>query len=118
MLNVYSQFGVRTDKIRAAECLSPARKTQLAELSKNTMLTICKTSGNKDIEPFIEQIIKSVLYPEEISNCVHALASTVFVQKVESAALAIVEPLIVGEIRYMYRIIHVGVLDTTQTIMC
>ena len=32
VLNVYSQFGVRTDKIRAAECLSPTRKTQLAEL--------------------------------------------------------------------------------------
>ena len=74
--------------------LMVSSKQDISELSKETMYAICKTSGNKDIEPFIEQIIKSVILPEEVSNCVHALASTVFVQKVEAPALAIVEPLL------------------------
>ena len=74
--------------------LMVSSKQDISELSKETMYAICKTSGNKDIEPFIEQIIKSVITPEEVSNCVHALASTVFVQKVEGPALAIVEPLL------------------------
>ena len=74
--------------------LMVSSKDIVADLSKETMYAICKTSGNKDIEPFIEQIIKSVISPEEVSNCVHALASTVFVQKVEAPALAIVEPLL------------------------
>ena len=74
-------------------------KNIVADLSRDTMLQICKTSGNKDIEPFIDQIIKSVLEPTEVSNCIHALASTVFVQKVESPALAIVEPLLIRGIK-------------------
>merc|ERR1719424_359070 len=60
----------------------------------DTMKAICVVSGNKDLEPFIEQIITSVLSPTAVADCVHALASTVFVQKVEAPALALVEPLL------------------------
>jgi elongation factor 3 len=74
--------------------LMVSSKSDIADLSKETMISICKTSGNNDIEPFVEQIIKSVLLPEEVANCVHSLASTVFVQKVEAPALAVVEPLL------------------------
>ena len=74
--------------------LMVSSKSDIADLSKETMVSICKTSGNNDIEPFVEQIIKSVLSPDEVSNCVHSLASTVFVQKVEAPALAVVEPLL------------------------
>ena len=70
-------------------------KNDISELAKDTMIAICKTSGNNDIEPFIDQIIKSVLIPQEVSNCVHSLASTVFIQKVEGPALAVVEPLLI-----------------------
>ena len=61
--------------------LMVSSKSDIVDLSKETMVSICKTSGNNDIEPFVEQIIKSVLLPDEVSNCVHSLASTVFVQK-------------------------------------
>ena len=79
--------------------LMVSSKKDVVNLSKETMLAICHTSGNKDIEPFINQIISSVLLPDEVSNCVHSLASTVFVQKVESPALAIVEPLLIRGIK-------------------
>ena len=57
-------------------------KAQVAELAMETMKAICVVSGNNDLEPFIEQIITSVLSPTAVADCVHALASTVFVQKV------------------------------------
>jgi len=79
--------------------LMTASKQEIKELSEKTMYVICKSSENKDIEPFFDQIIKSVLMPAEVSNCVHALASTIFVQKVESPALAIVEPLLIRGIK-------------------
>ena len=75
--------------------LMVSTKQEIKDLSMETMYDICKTSGNKDIEPFISQIIKSVLYPEQVAECVHSLASTVFVQKVETSALSIVEPLLI-----------------------
>ena len=74
-------------------------KKEIEDLSKEVMFSICKTSGNKDIEPFIDQIIKSVTSPNEVSNCIHGLSSTVFVQKVEVSALAIVEPLLMRGLR-------------------
>ena len=74
-------------------------KKEICELSKEVMILICKTSGNKDIEPFIEDIIKSVISPEEVTKCINGLASTVFIQKVETSALAVIEPLLVRGLR-------------------
>jgi len=71
-----------------------ASKAQVSELAMEAMNAICVVSGNKDLEPFIDQIVTSVLSPELVSSCVHALASTVFVQRVEAPALALVEPLL------------------------
>jgi len=71
-----------------------ASKAQVAELAMQAMNAICIVSGNKDLAPFIDQIVTSVLSPDLVSSCVHALASTVFVQKVEAPALALVEPLL------------------------
>lgn len=79
--------------------LMVSTKDDIKNKSIETMYQICSTSGNKDIEPFVDKIIKSVLDPEEVSDCVHSLASTVFVQKVEAPALAIVEPLLVRGLR-------------------
>lgn len=74
-------------------------KKEICDLSKEVMLLICKTSGNKDIEPFIENIIKSVVSPDDVVKCINGLASTIFVQKVETSALAIIEPLLVRGLR-------------------
>ena len=49
-------------------------KKQICDLSKEVMLLICKTSGNKDIEPFIEDIIKSVISPDDVVKCINDLA--------------------------------------------
>ena len=58
------------------------------------MLLICKTSGNKDIEPFIEDIIKSVISPEDVVKCINGLTSTSICSKGRNISLAI-EPLLV-----------------------
>ncbi len=76
-----------------------SNKIEISKKSKELMLLICKTSGNKDIEPFIEDIIKSVVSPEEVIKCINGLASTVFIQKVETSALAVIEPLLVRGLR-------------------
>eukprot|EP00658_Telonema_sp_P-2_P005583 TRINITY_DN12090_c0_g5_i1.p1 TRINITY_DN12090_c0_g5~~TRINITY_DN12090_c0_g5_i1.p1 ORF type:complete len:1083 (+),score=438.04 TRINITY_DN12090_c0_g5_i1:61-3309(+) len=69
-------------------------KAQVAEQATNSMKTICSVSGNNDLAPFVDQIITSVVSPDDVSTCVHGLASTVFVQKVQAPALALVEPLL------------------------
>ena len=74
--------------------LMVSTKKQIADLSMKTMKVISLTSNNKDLEPFIDQIILSVLEPSEVTKCIHGLASTVFVQKVETPALTIIEPLV------------------------
>merc|ERR1711959_586735 len=68
-------------------------------MAKETMVAVSAVSGNNDLEPFIDQIITSVLSPEAVTSCVNALSSTVFVQKVEAPALALVEPLLFRGLR-------------------
>ena len=63
-------------------------KKEICDLSKEVMLLICKTSGNKDIEPFIEDIIKSVVSPDDVIKCINGLASTIFASAVYNAALS------------------------------
>eukprot|EP00658_Telonema_sp_P-2_P038493 TRINITY_DN27608_c0_g1_i2.p1 TRINITY_DN27608_c0_g1~~TRINITY_DN27608_c0_g1_i2.p1 ORF type:complete len:545 (-),score=158.45 TRINITY_DN27608_c0_g1_i2:139-1773(-) len=69
-------------------------KLQVAELAVETMREVCGVCGNKDLAPFVEQIIGSVISPDVVGSCVHALASTVLVQQVDAPALAVVEPLL------------------------
>lgn len=76
-----------------------ASKAQVAEIALSCMKDVSSVSGNNDLAPFIDQIVTSVLSPEAVSSCVHALASTVFVQKVEAPALALVEPLLFRGLR-------------------
>lgn len=50
--------------------------------------------GNRDIEPFVPQLVKSAKNPEEVTECIHGLAGTTFVQQVESPTLSIITPLL------------------------
>merc|ERR1719473_1507723 len=55
---------------------------------------MCATSGNKDIEPFIKDMMAAVQAPTTIGDCVEKLAGVVFVQTVETPALAVTTPIV------------------------
>ncbi len=65
------------------------------EAATSAMRACCETAKNKDIRPFIPELIGCVLHPETVPNCVHKLAATVFVQEIKSPALAITVPLLI-----------------------
>lgn len=56
---------------------------------------MCKTVGNKDVDPFIPVLIDSIAKPSEVPECVHKLSATTFVQSVEAPTLAMLVPLLV-----------------------
>lgn len=52
------------------------------------------TSGNKDVEPFLAEMMSAIMKPNTIGEVVEKLASVVFVQAVETPALAVVVPVV------------------------
>ena len=54
----------------------------------------CGALNNKDIKPFIPVLVTCLANPAEVPQCVHKLASTTFVQAVESPELAMMAPLL------------------------
>merc|ERR1719412_2105991 len=55
---------------------------------------LSSTSGNKDVEPFIPQMMAAIEKPAIIGEVVEKLASVVFVQAVETPALAVAVPIV------------------------
>ena len=45
-----------------------------------SLRAVCKTVGNKDVDPFIPVLIESIAKPSEVPECVHKLSATTFVQ--------------------------------------
>ena len=54
----------------------------------NSLTLLLKCSGNADLDIFIPQVLKGLKDQSTIYDAVEALASCVFVQNVESPALA------------------------------
>ena len=61
----------------------------------DTLRAVCKTVGNKDVDPFIPVLIDSIAKPSEVPECVHKLSATTFVQSVGAPTLAMLVPLLV-----------------------
>jgi elongation factor 3 len=59
-----------------------------------TLGKCCETAGNRDLAPFAPTIIKCISTPQDVPECVHKLAATVFVQEIRSPALAVTVPLL------------------------
>jgi len=85
---------VLSDAVTCTSDLMNASKKQVAEAAEAAMAAACSTSGNRDIDPFIPQLIASVTNLEAVQDTIHGLAATVFVQEVKGPALAIVVPLL------------------------
>jgi elongation factor 3 len=69
-------------------------KPQIKKRASKTMTSLCNTLDNKDIIPFIPDLVKCIEDPNNVLETVHKLASTTFVQSVTSPALSIMVPLL------------------------
>ena len=56
-------------------------------------------SGNDDLNKFIPVVLQGIKQPDKIYSCVEELASCVFVQNVESPALAVTVPILLRGLR-------------------
>lgn len=55
--------------------------------------------GNKDIDNVLPKIMSSIANPSEVTQCVHLLSATTFVQAVEAPALSVMVPLLLRGLR-------------------
>merc|ERR1719356_2313179 len=68
------------------------KEVQAAALDACTKLAT--TAGNKDVEPFVPEMMSAIMKPATIGEVVEKLASVVFVQAVETPALAVTVPVV------------------------
>ncbi|EKX48372.1 hypothetical protein GUITHDRAFT_68804, partial [Guillardia theta CCMP2712] len=69
-------------------------KDEVVEAARRCLEVCCVAANNRDLKPFIPKLINCVLHPENVPECVHQLAATVFVQEIKSPALAVTVPLL------------------------
>jgi len=74
-------------------------KKQVKAAATNAMKSACDVIGNKDIEHMTDKIIVAITKPKEVPEIMHKMAGVTFVQSVESAALAMVVPLLLRGLR-------------------
>jgi len=82
------------------EALPPALEL-MTDIKKNVKAAameactaLCSTSGNKDVHPFVPEMMNAIESPKTIGDVVEKLASVVFVQAVETPALAVTCPVV------------------------
>ena len=75
------------------ECMTDIKK-ELRDCATETLIKCCAAVGNRDIEPFIPSLIRSIAEPDQVQDCVHKLGATTFVQAVNAPTLAIMVPLL------------------------
>merc|ERR1719391_1488785 len=102
-LNLLSEFAARAPKSvgHALETLAmPVAeltcdiKKEVKEAAVNCMTAICGCTGNKDLEPFLPFVVKAAQSLTNTHECVEKLAGCIFVQNVETPALAAMLPVL------------------------
>ena len=78
---------------KVSECMWDTRPTVITTATA-TMTAVCSVVGNRDLEAFLPIIVACIAKPTEVPDCIHKLSATVFVQEVETPALAIMVPLL------------------------
>merc|ERR1719230_1289703 len=69
-------------------------KKDVKETATNCMSAICACTGNKDQEPFLPYVVKAAQSIDSTHACVEKLAGCIFVQNVETPALAAMLPVL------------------------
>merc|ERR1719198_2893401 len=69
-------------------------KKEVKESALACMTAITQCTGNKDLEPFLPSVVDAASSITNTHNCVERLAGCVFVQNVETPALAVMLPVL------------------------
>jgi len=69
-------------------------KKEVKAAAVECMTDICNCTGNKDLEPFLPAVVEAAQSISNTHSCVEKLAGCIFVQNVESAALACTLPVL------------------------
>jgi len=70
-------------------------KKEVRAAAVDTMTAICNCTGNRDLEPFLPSIVLAAQSLDHTHKCVETLAGCIFVQNVETPALAATLPVLV-----------------------
>lgn len=74
-------------------------KPEVAELAEQVLRKAMKGITNRDLEPFVEDLIRAMKNREETEETIQKLGGVVFVQTVEGSALSVVIPLMMAGFR-------------------
>jgi len=69
-------------------------KKEVKTAATNCMTAICACTGNKDLDPFLDAVVEAAQSLDKTHKCVERLAGCIFVQNVETPALAIMMPVL------------------------
>jgi len=69
-------------------------KKEVSEAAVNCMSAICNCTGNKDLQPFLPSVVTAAKSINDTHACVKALAGCIFVQNVQTPALACMLPVL------------------------
>jgi elongation factor 3 len=69
-------------------------KKQIASAAVATMTDLCNVCKNVDVEPLLPTMASALKNHAEMPECVYKLASTTFVQEIESDTLSILNPIL------------------------
>merc|ERR1719428_1196654 len=76
-----------------AECTCDIKK-EVKTAAVECMTKICACTGNKDLDPFLDAVVDAASSIDKTHKCVERLAGCIFVQNVETPALAIMMPVL------------------------
>jgi elongation factor 3 len=74
-------------------------KPEVSELAELVLRKAMKGITNRDLEPFVEDLIKAMKNRDETEETIQKLGGVVFVQTVEGSALSVVIPLMMAGFR-------------------
>merc|ERR1712232_1187402 len=69
-------------------------KKEIKAAACECMTKICACTGNKDLDPFLDAVVDAAQSLDKTHKCVERLAGCIFVQNVETPALAIMLPVL------------------------
>jgi len=70
-------------------------KVEVKTAARQALKAVCGVVSNRDIIPFLPALESAMISMDEVPECIHALASTTFVQTVDGASLSVIVPLLV-----------------------
>jgi elongation factor 3 len=68
-------------------------RTEVSELAIETLTLAMKGITNRDLEPFVPNLVSAIVNPDDIEETIQQLGGIVFVQTIEGSALSVIIPL-------------------------